>query len=309
VSFDLPEPDEVAIRRALSVSLPDLLPERIEPIGTGWAFWAFRAGDFVLRFPRDPEFAESLTAEAAVLRELAPVLPLPVAVIEVHAAGPNDLPFTSHRFVAGISVKDLPRPLAANSGAVLGGFLRAMHSFPVHRAVTLGLEYTSAEDYRESRRRLLEDQIRPKVFPLVTPAVALHVMQTFRAFMADPSNFAWQPVVSHHDIDDWNTLADPETGELSGVVDWGDITIGDPASDFTISLFGGFATKGINLPDLYHAYGITAAELETMRPRCAFAAYCWPLHEIIYGLDSHQDDVVLRGVKFLHETVGGPPVV
>ena len=307
VSFDLPRPDEAAIRDAVSDSLPHLAGQPIEPLGDGWAFWAYRAGDRVLRFPKDPEFTATLAVEAAVVRELAPTLPLPVSAIEVHKGGPNGLPFTSHRLVPGVSVKDLPGPLAPNAGTVLGRFLRAMHSFPLDRAVALGLQSVSPDDHRRGLQRSLDEEIRRKVFPLVTPAAAAHVTATFEAFMANAANFAWQPVLSHQDIDDWNTLADPETGELSGVVDWGDIAIGDPARDFTISLYGGFATKAISLRDQCRAYGIVETDLEAMRPRCAFAAYCWPLHEIIYGIDSHQDEVLAKGIAFLNETVEAPP--
>ena len=303
MGYDLPQPDIATIETVLEARLPHLPRQDIEPLGTGWAFWAFRAGETVLRFPRDAEFTQTLRVEERVMHELAPTLPLPVAAIEVHEGGPGGLPFTSHRLVPGVQVRALERPLASNAGEVLGRFIRAMHDFPVERAVELGLPYQSPQDARERWRRLLEERIVPEVLPLVSKEARAHVTARFEAFLDDDSNFDRQPVVSHGDLDDWNTLADPATGEFTGVVDWGDIAIGDPASEFTISLYGGFGPKGLKLPTLARGYGISEAELERMRPRCAFAAYCWPLHEIIYCQESRNEAGLQEAIEFLYETV------
>ena len=241
------------------------------------------------------------------MRELAPTLPLPVAAITVHRPGPNDLPFTSHRFVPGVSVKDLQRPLAPHAGMVLGRFIRAMHAFSVERARELGLAYESPHHRREKRRHLFENDIITRVFPLISAGAQKHVSSRFEAYLANDSHFDYTPVVSHGDLDDWNTLADPETGEFTGVADWGDLEITDPAGDFTVSLFGGFAKHGISVPDLIEAAGISEAELEHMRPRCAFSAYCWPLWEIIYALDTRDDGMLERALTLLSETVSNQP--
>ena len=305
MSFDVPRPDEAAIRAALSAHTPHLAEETIEPLGTGWAFWAYRAGGVVLRFPRDPEFTETLAVEAAVMRELAPALPLLVSVIDVHEKGPNGLPFTSHGLVDGIPIADLTRPLAPNAGAMLGRFLRAMHAFPVERAVTLGLALETPEARRASRRRLFEQRVVPWAFPLISETAREHVTATFEAFLSNDTNFDFQPVVSHSDIDGYNVLADPVTGELTGVIDWGDICIHDPAGDFTSAQYGTLAEAGLRsqLPSLFDAYGLSEAEVKAMRPRCEFGTYCEPLHEIMFGVESRQDFFVKRGVGSLYAAI------
>ncbi len=306
MSFDLPRPDEPAVRQALAQVWPDLADEPIAPLGNGWAFWAYRAGHVVLRFPRDPEFVGGLEAEAAVMQELAPTLSLPAAAIELHDNGPNDLPFTSHRLISGISVVDLPCMLSPDSGSVFGRFLRAMHRFPVERAEELGIPNVPPAG-RKADLQAIENNVRLQVFPLVSEEARLHITGRFDAYLSDSANFDWRPVLSHGDLDDWNVLADPSSGELSGVIDWGDISIGDPARDFTTLLYGGFAAKGMHLRDVLLAYGISEGDLETIRPRCAFSAFRWPLHEILYGLDSRQDNVVRGGIELLYRTISAPP--
>ena len=241
------------------------------------------------------------------MRELAPTLPLPVSAIAVHDGGPNGLPFTSHRLVQGVPVGELARPLAANAGAVLGHFLRATHAFPMERAVALGLAKASPQAHRESRKRFLERRVVPEVFPLISETARRHVSATFEAFLAEASNFEWEPVVSHSDIDAYNVLADPATGELTGVIDWGDLSLHDPAGDFVSAQFGTLARAGLQdqLPHLFHAYGLTRRERESMRPRCEFGAYSEPLHQIIYGIESDQEAFVRAGIDRLYETLKG----
>jgi aminoglycoside phosphotransferase (APT) family kinase protein len=305
VAFDIPEPDERAIQSAISRDFPHLAAATIEALGHGWAFWAYRAGDTVFRFPRDPEFTQTLAVEAAVMRELAPTLPLPVAAIDVHEGGPNGLPFTSHHLVSGVPIGDLGRPLAQGAGTALGRFIRAMHAFPVERAVELGLPPLEAGGRRDAQRRFFEGQVQARILPLLAGDAAAAVTAIFESVLGDAANFAGEPVLTHADIDERNVLADPVTGQLTGVIDWGDIRIGDAAGDFTSVLYGALGDAGLRtqLPSLLEAYGMTAEELESVRPRCRFYEFCWPFHDILYGLDSHNDAVVQRGVQSLGEAV------
>ncbi len=42
------------------------------------------------------------------------------------------------------------------------------------------------------------------------------------------------PVPIHNDVHAWNLMADPDSGELTALLDWGDASIGDPARDFAM---------------------------------------------------------------------------
>jgi aminoglycoside 2''-phosphotransferase len=50
--------------------------------------------------------------------------------------------------------------------------------------------------------------------------------------LGDDANFAFAPALIHRDLGTEHILVGPD-GRLSGVVDWGDASIGDPAIDFT----------------------------------------------------------------------------
>jgi aminoglycoside phosphotransferase (APT) family kinase protein len=41
-----------------------------------------------------------------------------------------------------------------------------------------------------------------------------------------------EPRLIHNDTHPWNLMADPSTGALTAVIDWGDVSLADPARDF-----------------------------------------------------------------------------
>jgi aminoglycoside phosphotransferase (APT) family kinase protein len=164
---ELPAPTNAELRDALTRARADLAGAAYKALDHGWAFRAYLAGDCVLRFPKRAEDTRRLPAEARLLPILAPALPLPISVIALHHDGPNDLPFTSHRFVPGVKAMQLGRPLSANAAEVLGRFLRALHDFPTGRALDCGIGYNDAALWREERAQLYEVTIR-RCFPLVS---------------------------------------------------------------------------------------------------------------------------------------------
>lgn len=55
----------------------------------------------------------------------------------------------------------------------------------------------------------------------------------------------------HNDIHPWNLMVEPDAGELTAILDWGDATFGDPAADFAAmplqcvpSMFEGYVEAG-----------------------------------------------------------------
>ena len=138
---ELRAPTAAEIHDALRVARPDLDGAEYRAFDHGWAYRAYLAGDCVLRFPRRAQYTRTLAAEVRLLPLLAPALPLPISVTHMHDGGPNGLPFTSHRFVPGVKAMELGRPLAPGAAETLGRFLRALHDFPIERALDCGVGY------------------------------------------------------------------------------------------------------------------------------------------------------------------------
>ncbi len=294
---ELAAPTDVEVRAALRRALPDLATADYARLDEGWAFRAYRAADCVLRFPKRAQYTRTLPAEARLLPILAPALPLPISVIELHQGGPNGLPFTSHLFVLGVRAQG--RPLTTSAAATLGRFLRALHDFPTDRALDCGVGYNDGALWREERAQLYEVTIR-RCFPLVSCEARAHIERTFETYLNDDANFAWQPALVHNDIDERNVLVDPSTGDLTGVIDWGDIFIGDPAVDFAGPLVGELAKGGMDAAALERGYG---ESLEPILQRCKFYESCWPLNHLLHGLHTNDPEFVEDGIRMINEQV------
>ena len=132
--------------------------------------------------------------------------------------------------------------------------------------------------------------------------VRVHIERTFEAYLQDDANFAFRPALVHNDIDERNVLADPATGELTGVIDFGDVVIGDPAIDFTGPLVGDLSKGGL----AGQAGALERGYSESLAPiiaRCRFYEFCWPLFHLLHGLHTEDPAFIEDGIRMLNARV------
>ncbi|GAB2879796.1 hypothetical protein GCM10027074_55170 [Streptomyces deserti] len=158
-------------------------------------------------------------------------------------------------------------------------FLRALHAADTDEAVRHGVP--SAREVRQERAATVEE-FRSRVLPLLPtdrhgPASAL-----LEAVGALPT----QSLV-HGDLGPEHVLAGD--GTLSGVIDFGDAHIGDPAVDLAWALNG---TPPAFAGALAAAYPATPALLE--RSRLWYRLGPW--YEVTHGLDLHDQGTVRSGL-------------
>ena len=97
----------------------------------------------------------------------------------------------------------------------------------------------------------------------------------------------FDPVVLHGDLGPEHLLA--KAGRLSGVIDWGDARIGDPALDLAWLLYGtgaSFATE------VLRAYGGDG----DLRRRALYFRRLGPWHEVLFGLKHDRPKLVDSGL-------------
>ncbi len=275
----------------------------VQLLGDGYEQWAFRAGELVVRLPKDRErleIAEKLRREVRLSRVIAGRLPSPVPELTLHELADGTL-FSTHRLLEGVPLWQLKRPLAPGFGAAMGRFLRAMHALPVDELRPLGLVVFDGGAMRKRHLAAYEDIVR-RIFPLISCEARSHVGGVMESLINNPRNYDYGPALIHADLDSRNVLADPETGELAGVIDFGDAEIANPLSDYgevdseILLRFG----AGEQLADLLEGNGIRAEDVIRRR---GFSQVWWPLCDIAFGLDRHEDDLVETGILALNEVV------
>jgi aminoglycoside phosphotransferase (APT) family kinase protein len=206
------------VRRLLAAQQPDLAHLPVRVMAHGWDNLMYRLGDeLAVRLPRRAAAARLIVHEQRWLPVVAPRLPLPVPapVRAGRAALGYPWPWSIVPFLPGQLAAREPPADPAGAAASLGRFLAA----PVnpHRGVPL------------AERTAVVTENLGIVGGMVDRGAAVRAWQ---AALATP---AWggAPVWLHGDLHPANILV--HRGRVSGVIDFGDITAGDPAADLSVA--------------------------------------------------------------------------
>lgn len=217
------EIDPPLVRRLLEAQHPDLAGLPITPLASGWDNVMFRLGDDLnVRLPRRIQSAFLILSEQRWLPDLAPRLPLPIPA-PVRVGVSSDAyawPWSVTPWLEG-GPCDQGEP-DAGQGEVLGAFLAALHAAPVP-------DDAPANPYRggplADRAPFVAERLARvrAATDLVTPAID----RLWDEALAAPIDA--EPTWLHGDLHARNILT--REGRFCAVIDWGDITRGDPATD------------------------------------------------------------------------------
>ena len=203
------------------------------PILDGWSSLVLEVGgEYIFRFPRFLEIKAGHEKEAALLPELARALPVAVPHFEYTWLGD---PRSGFGFVAYRKLPGLPldRELLRRPAVIqdLARFLSALHAFPTDQALALKVPECSALAWRQAQRDFYA-WVQERLFPLLDEGQRARARDTWEPFLDDETHFYFQPVLIHADLAPEHILCDPQAGGITGVIDWEDAALGDPALDF-----------------------------------------------------------------------------
>ena len=212
------------VRGLLAEQHPDLADLPLERIDEGWDNVMYRLGEsLTVRLPRRSAAAELIRHEQAWLPILAPVLPIPVPVPTRIGHPTGDYPWF---WSIGPWIEGRPANLnwpRVDQAPVLAAFLRALHQPSPTAAPVNPFRGVPLRDRAPVVEPCLE-RLRSALGRLHDPLVGLWT----RALAAAPSTLA---VWLHGDLHARNVLA--RDGVITGVIDWGDMTGGDAATDLS----------------------------------------------------------------------------
>lgn len=218
---------EVAIDSALVAGLleaqyPDLARLPLRSVGEGWDNALFRVGDdLAVRLPRRAAASSLILHEQRWLPILAGRLTLPVPVPLRVGRPARGYPWSWSvvPWLPGVTA-DEEEPEASQAWP-FAAFLRSLHQpapadAPANpfRGVPLKNRAAGVEE-RMERLAVQTD--------LITPAIR----QIWQEAVQVPLDLA--PTWLHGDLHPRNVLV--QDGRISGIIDWGDLTAGDPATD------------------------------------------------------------------------------
>ena len=179
------------------------------------------------RFENDED--TNLNRERAVLDDLRDRLE--VVPIPDYAFVPKSADFAGYHTIPGTRLSPwrfsrLSRSKRKDAARKLGAFLSALHNYPVARAQSLGVEKGDKSVWHRKKGK--------EIFTGRADELQREVREIFERWIekSDDIDHAFDPVLAHDDLWYKHIYHDPSTGEMSGIIDWGDILITDPAKDF-----------------------------------------------------------------------------
>jgi aminoglycoside phosphotransferase (APT) family kinase protein len=300
------ELDEAGLVLLLREQFPELAPFDARYLEQGWDSRVFLVNDeWIFRMPKRADVVPTLAVERALLPELAERLPVTVPKIELEGR-PSEYfphPFAAYRILPGDLGDALPRDVMASPsiGRQLGELLRLVHEVPIEVAREAGVRVEDGDSPEDDLRASLDT--RAAEIEATLGPTRWRALQDFVAAGASPA-VDREPCFTHADLDVGHLLLDPRTREITGVIDWADVAIGDPACDFV--------ALQMRLGDDF-----IAAALDAYQPADPVSMHAWIQHaarcEVVVWLDEclqMGDDVLsefLRCFDRLYDVRSSPP--
>ena len=293
--------DTAGVRALLEARYPELRDASVEQIAYGFDNTVFLVdGTWAVRFPRRQMGADLFDKELRLLPALAPLLPVPVPVPEL--VGPPGAgfpwPWWGGRLLPGTEVADAGLPEGGRDllGAGIGAFLAALHRPEVAAALGAGLPSDPMRRATPSVRgpigRASLDRLAARDHWHVGSPLdrAFDDLVASGAHLGPPTT---DTVLVHGDFHLRHVLVGTD-GSPTGVIDWGDACLADPALDLS---FGYGALSGSARQAFFTAYGGQPDPERELRARVLAACLCAVLAE--YATTEHRPALLAESLAGL----------
>lgn len=229
--------DESLALKLIKNQFPHLMAKTIRLLGNGWDNTAFLINDeIIFRFPRRQIAVPLIATELCILPKIAPFLPLPIPDPKWAGKPTDDFPwpFAGYRMLPGVTAcrADLSNEERVKLAKPLAEFLLALHAIPLSISDECKLPGDIINRMKVSR-------LLPLIKKGLNELISLKLLENQTDFdkiteinyeSRDPPKKA----IVHGDFYVRHLLVDKKNLAI-GVIDWGDIHIGDTAVDLSIA--------------------------------------------------------------------------
>ncbi|ETT65806.1 aminoglycoside phosphotransferase [Paenibacillus sp. FSL R7-277] len=229
------EVNEEQARTLIGRQFPQLSSKQVKRLGWGWDNTVFLIGDeYVFRFPRRTFAVGAIRMEGKLLPKLEAYLtiPYPKPLFYGEASDEYPAPFLGYAHVPGDFPIGLTEERRALSAETLAAFLRRLHEFPVQAALKCGVQ----QDHRSltdiASRKVKLEGFLSKVVEHLSPEESGVIEAYINSLQKDRVEAV--NALLHGDLHFKNMLVN-ENGIVSGIIDWGDLSVGHPACDLSVA--------------------------------------------------------------------------
>lgn len=249
--------------------------------------------DLIFRFPKYEKGIEALKIETGLLLILKERISLTIPVPQFYFLDTNECSnaFSAYKLIKGSPLRrnifnNIQDKLkVANQLAI---FLKELHNVPLSKINDAGI---SVMDGFEEWLHLY-NEVREKLFPFMREEARSSVSKGFENFLQDEKNKAYEKVLIHGDFGPSNILYNNDTQIVTGIIDFSEASIGDPAIDFA-SLIGPFGYG----EDFLFLFKEIYPQVESFLGRARFYASTFALQEVLFGLKVNDEEAFRSGIK------------
>lgn len=219
----------------------DLGQIRVDPYGLN-NLVIIVANKWVFRFPRNAESKSSLVKEAEILALVRNHVGIKVPGL-VYS---EELEMGSYPMLGGVplyrhDLLRLPREQMESFAAEVAQFLVDLHAIPLDGWITLS---GHNESPRAASRQNWQDRLaefREELYRYLWADQHAYIEDLFAPVIDGQLDLdSYTPALIHNDLASYHLLVDSSNGHLTGVLDFGEAMVGDPATDYgaLISTYG-----------------------------------------------------------------------
>jgi len=231
---DRPLTTEIA-RASITANFPAIDTRDLDYLGWGWDYDVYATGDgWAFRFPRRAHCADVFEWEQRIHDLVARALPSSVAVPRLELIGQPSgafpYRFSGHRLIRGTNAETLAPEQMPTFARDIAEALGALHSIPAADARAAGANEMDLDDI--GRSEWLERGFASAVNLRGIDDVVDRAVSWMPSVREPITRFAGPLRLVHQDLGPDHVLVDPATGHITGIIDWSDAILGDPARDF-----------------------------------------------------------------------------
>ncbi|KZD35509.1 MULTISPECIES: phosphotransferase family protein [Bacillus cereus group] len=250
--------------------------------------------NIVFRFPKYEKGIQKLRIETQLLEKIRPFITLQIPNPS-YQGFQDEVPgkvFAGYEMIEGdpfwknifteINDENQLQTLAC----ILARFLKELHEIPLSTFEGI-LQYESTDMYSEINS--LYSQLKEYVYPFMKEEAKKEVSISFETYLKEESHFNFKSSLVHGDFGITNILYSATKKNISGVIDFGGASIGDPAYDFA----GILASYGEEFLQLFEAY---YPNLEVIQERMYFYKSTFALQEALFGVLNNDKKAFEAGI-------------
>jgi aminoglycoside 2''-phosphotransferase len=207
---------------------------------------------------RNKQGMDMLRRESRIINFLRLKLPIEIPKI-LFLNDSIEFPLSIHHKIPGKSltfvIEQFSKKQKNSISAEIGKFLSILHSKNLKNDFLLSFpkQKISDSDFMESFKEFWIsrfEEVKDVAFKYLKKDQQEWLTKIFDDYLNDKSNFSFTPSITHCDFDTSNILVDPENGQITGIIDFENCKLWDPAADLLFFDEGSDFMK--TLLDNYH---------------------------------------------------------